>query len=291
MQVIFFIQIELLPVLYLSADIYLYLIRVVGYDEIYKVLCAWLKLELALEKIAHTLHHHLDERLSVVNALRHYDGRIARIAVLMCRDGLARALHIACSHSSLKVHGGCWHGVVDIHRGGGGHVALEILTLYQTYLQLTHDMLEGESDWGDRSHDVLACCKKQVARLITAESGGCLGCALVGADAEGLVGDAAYPFDVRIVSVSIEQTFVPKQGAAGSPFVAVKGESLVVNQIAAQLQRGIYISYIQTYSVITLKGCSCGTGLTRMSHHERHRRRLGVLTRSRFMLLTASHHS
>ena len=82
MQVIFFIQIELLPVLYLSADIYLYLIRVVGYDEIYKVLCAWLKLELALEKIAHTLHHHLDERLSVVNALRHYDGRIARIAVL-----------------------------------------------------------------------------------------------------------------------------------------------------------------------------------------------------------------
>lgn len=211
MQVVFFIKIVLLPVLYLAANIYTHLVGVFGNDEIYKMFCARLELELALIEIAHSLHHHLYERLTIVNALRHNDSRKACVAVLMCYDGLARALHIACSHTSLKVDGGSRHGAVYIYLGVGGHVALKIFSLYKAYLELAHDMLEGQAYRRIRCLDVLAGGKEEVARLITAESGGCPGGALVGADTERLVRDAAYSFYEWIVSVGIEQSFVPIQ--------------------------------------------------------------------------------
>lgn len=70
------------------------------------MLHARLKLELALEEIAHALHHHLDERHAVFHTLWHDDGRVAEVIVLVSRNGLASALHIASGNACLQVDGG-----------------------------------------------------------------------------------------------------------------------------------------------------------------------------------------
>ena len=247
-----------------------------------------LEKELALEEIAHAHHLHLDERLTVVDALRHDYRRIACIAVLMGYDGLACALNVACRHSCLQVDGGCGHGVVDVYLGGGGHVALEVLTLYQANLQFAHDVLEGESYGRIRSLDVLGCGEEKVARLVSAESGSCLLGALVGAYAERLVGYARHILHVRIVGVGIVRPLVPIQRATGFPFVAVEGERLVVHQIACQLQRFFRVGYVQTDAVAKLEVGGCGAGLPWIVYDECHGFRLRVLRLSRFQIVAAS---
>ena len=136
-----------MPVFNFSTDFNLHLVRIVGDDEVDEMLGSGFKLELALEEIAHAFHHHLDERHSVFDALRHDDGRIAGFIVLMGDDALSGSLYLTGCHSCLQVDGGSRHRVVDGYLGRGRHVALEILSFYQANLELAHDVLEVERDW------------------------------------------------------------------------------------------------------------------------------------------------
>lgn len=91
----------LLPVLDFTSNLNLHLIRIVRDDEIYKVLCSWFKLELALIKIAHTFHHYFDKRHSIIDALWNDNGRIAGFIVLMGYNGMSSSLYISSSHTCL----------------------------------------------------------------------------------------------------------------------------------------------------------------------------------------------
>ncbi len=217
------------------------------------MLRARLKLKLALEQIAHTLHDDLDERHAVFHTLGHYDGRVNEVILLFGSDGLPSALHIARSHTSLQVDGGSRHSVVDVDICRRRHVALEVLSLHQTYREFAHDVLEGEVYGRCRSRDALACGKEQVAGFISAQSSVCLLCALVETHAERLVFDAAHSLYVGIVSIGIICAFVPVECALGGPVAAVIGQSLIVHQVAAYLQSCIRCCHIETYLVALLE--------------------------------------
>ena len=105
---------------------------------------ASLKLELALEEIAHSFHLHLDERHTILDSLRYDDGRVNRAEVVVGNDGLSISFHVASCHTCLQVDGGCRDGIVNIYRGIGWHVALEVLSLDEADGEFAHDMLEGK---------------------------------------------------------------------------------------------------------------------------------------------------
>ena len=75
------------------------------------------KLESALVEITYTFHYHLDEWSSVFDALRHDDGRVDVVALLMGDDALLGSLHITGCHACLKVDGGCRYRAVDGYLG------------------------------------------------------------------------------------------------------------------------------------------------------------------------------
>ena len=77
------------------------------------------KLESALVEITYTFHYHLDEWSSVFDALRHDDGRVDVVALLMGDDALLGSFHITGCHACLKVDGGCRYRAVDGYLGMG----------------------------------------------------------------------------------------------------------------------------------------------------------------------------
>ena len=76
------------PVLNLTAYLYLHLVWVVRNDEVDKMFGSGFKLESALVEITYTFHYHLDEWSSVFDALRHDDGRVDVVALLMDQPSL-----------------------------------------------------------------------------------------------------------------------------------------------------------------------------------------------------------
>ena len=82
-------------------------------------------------------------------------------------------------------------------------------------------MPEGETYGRSRGGDVLACGKKQVARLISAKRRRRLGSALVGRDAEELVFNTTYVLDIRIIGIGIVGAFVPIQRTGSCPLASV----------------------------------------------------------------------
>ena len=208
------------------------------------------KLELALEEITYTFHHHLDERHPVFDALWHDDCRVDVVALLMGDDALSGSLHITGCHSCLQVDGGSRHRVVDGNLSRSRHVALKVFALDQTYLELAHDVLEVEADRGVGCLDVLAGGKEQVACLVTAGCSCRLRGTLVEGYAERLVCRAAYALYVWVVSVGVVGAFVPIEGACGFPFAAIVGERFVVHEIAAYFEWSLAFCHVETYLVV-----------------------------------------
>lgn len=177
------------------------------------------KLESALVEITYTFHYHLDEWSSVFDALRHDDGRVDVVALLMGDDALLGSFHITGCYACLKVDGCCRYRAVDGYLGMGRHVSLKVFALDQAYLELAHDVLEVEADRGVGCLDVLAGGKEQVACLVTAGCSCRLRGTLVEGYAERLVCRAAYALYVWVVSVGVVGAFVPIEGAGGFPFL------------------------------------------------------------------------
>ena len=241
------------------------------------MLHARLEHELAFKQVAHALHHHFHERLAVVYALRHDDGRVGVGSFLLRLYGLARAFDIACCHACLKVYGGRRHGVVDVDICCCWHLALKVLALNEPYLYLAHYVLERKVDWRCRCLYALGGGKKQVAGLVATQGRGRLGRALVCAHTERLVAYAAHTLHVGIVGIGVIGAVVPIEGSCGCPTAAVVGQCLVVHQVAAYLQRRIGLCHIQAYAVAVLKIGCCGTRLAWVRHRECHGRVPGIL--------------
>ena len=241
------------------------------------MLHARLEHELAFKQVAHALHHHFHERLAVVYALRHDDGRVGVGSFLLRLYGLARAFDIACCHACLKVYGGRRHGVVDVDICCCWHLALKVLALNEPYLYLAHYVLERKVDWRCRCLYALGGGEKQVAGLVATQGRGRLGRALVCAHTERLVAYAAHTLHVGIVGIGVVGAVVPIERSCGGPTAAVVGQCLVVHQVAAYLQRCIGLCHIQAYAVAVLKVGCCGTRLAWVRHRECHGRVPGIL--------------
>ena len=120
----------LLPVLYLASYVYLHLVGIIGYNEIDEMLGTRLKLKFTLVEIAYAIHYHLKERLTIVYALRHDNGRIDCTAFLTGYDCLAIALYLSCGYACLQVNGSCRNRTVHINLGLRWHFALKVLAFY-----------------------------------------------------------------------------------------------------------------------------------------------------------------